>query len=92
MPLLHSEEFSHLEDCMEKLYIMRDEADAIDEYNDEYMENAIVYAMERKYVLSKYSRLPERNRFLGRASTPEEIQYLEYMKKKENEENEERIQ
>ena len=55
---------------------MGEEADILDrEYGGEYIGNAMTYAMEHKYVLQKYNRLPERNLILGRPSTPDEVEY-----------------
>ena len=39
------------------------------------------FAIEHRDIVAKYSRFPHRNEVLGRASTPEELEYLKTAKR-----------
>ena len=65
MPLMHSENLADQDRCIE-LFELREGPDA---YN-------LPYARQHRGVIAKFGRFPTRNAALGRASTPEELAFL----------------
>ncbi len=45
-----------------------------------FLVNSVVWARKHYDVIARFGRFPHRNAALGRATTPEEAEYLEYLK------------
>ena len=45
-----------------------------------FLVSAVDFARKHLDVIARFGRFPHRNAVLGRASTPEEVEYLEYLK------------
>lgn len=43
----------------------------------DFIKNSLSYMQRHRDCILKFGRFPSRNKFLGRISTPEQIQYLE---------------
>ena len=63
MPFMHSEDLSEQEKGVE----------LFNQFDD---KNGADYAVAHKVIIEKFGRFPHRNEILGRASTPEEIEFL----------------
>jgi uncharacterized protein (DUF924 family) len=63
MPLMHSEVLADQELCVK---LFRDLGD----------EEALAYAIEHRDIVARFGRFPHRNRALGRATTPQEAEFL----------------
>ena len=68
MPLMHSEALADHEDCIRLLRELAD-GDAEDVSLD--------FAVRHRDIVARFGRFPHRNETLGRASTAEEIAFLE---------------
>jgi len=64
LPLEHSENLADQETCV-RLFTDLDE-------NPEWLD----YAVRHRDIIARFGRFPHRNAVLGRASTPEEIEFL----------------
>jgi uncharacterized protein (DUF924 family) len=64
MPLMHSEVLSDQELCVK---LFRDLGD----------EEALAFAIEHRDIVARFGRFPHRNRALGRATTPQEAEFLQ---------------
>mgnify|MGYP001352881535 CR=1 FL=1 len=64
MPLMHSEVLADQERC-------------IDLFKSLGSEEGVKYAVEHRDIIARFGRFPHRNRVLGRATTEEEMQFLE---------------
>lgn len=73
MPLMHSEDLAMQERCVALFTAFRDEAigDA-----REPLSGALGFAIRHRDIVARFGRFPHRNAILGRASTPEEEQFL----------------
>jgi len=67
LPFEHSENLAHQEQCVELFASLSNDPDSA---------SAIDYAIRHKSVIERFGRFPHRNQILGRASTPEEIEFL----------------
>ncbi len=67
LPLMHSEELSHQNQCVELFHPLRNHPDVPDGYT---------YAQKHQAVIERFGRFPHRNAILGRATTPEEEEFL----------------
>lgn len=63
MPFMHSEVLADQERC-------------VDLFRSLGNEDGLRYAIEHRDIVAKYGRFPHRNRPLGRASTPAELDFL----------------
>ena len=64
LPFMHSES-------------MADQDRAVELYDRAGLEDNLRYAHHHRDVVRRFGRFPHRNKVLGRASTPEEMEYLE---------------
>ncbi|WP_250125244.1 DUF924 family protein [Chroococcidiopsis sp. CCMEE 29] len=67
LPFEHSENLAHQEQCVELFASLGNDPDSA---------SALDYAIRHKSVIDRFGRFPHRNQILGRASTPEEIEFL----------------
>ncbi len=74
LPLQHSEDLS-LQDRSVALMEQRTR-EAPEEFKT-YMRNSLKYACSHREIIQRFGRYPHRNQALGRASTREEIDYLD---------------
>ena len=63
MPLMHSEELADQERC-------------VDLFRTLGRSNELKYAEQHRDIVRRFGRFPHRNRLLGRASTPDEGEFL----------------
>jgi uncharacterized protein (DUF924 family) len=78
MPLMHAEDLdlqARSVHCFRQLV-----EDATDPYR-EPCQGAYDHAKQHRDLVERFGRFPERNELLGRASTPEELRYLERRKR-----------
>lgn len=68
MPLMHSEELADQERCVELFRALADDAP------DQTI--ALDFAIRHRDIIARFGRFPHRNAVLGRASTPEEAEFL----------------
>ena len=73
MPLMHAEDVALQRQCVSKFEQLRD--DAAPELR-KFAENGLDYARRHADIVERFGRFPHRNAILGRASTPEEIEFL----------------
>jgi uncharacterized protein (DUF924 family) len=67
MPLEHSEDRADQEDCLARMRELEAFAET---------RGFTQWALKHKAVIDRFGRFPHRNAILGRASTPEEIEFL----------------
>lgn len=72
-PLEHSESLEHQEMCVSRFKALAYENDG---ERGEVAQNAYDYACEHRDIIARFGRFPHRNSALGRASTPDELEYL----------------
>ncbi len=68
MPLMHAEDLSLQEHCVE-LFELLARVDAA-------QEESLNYARAHRDIVARFGRFPHRNHLLGRESTPQEIEFL----------------
>jgi uncharacterized protein (DUF924 family) len=73
MPLMHSEDIAAQERCVELFAALRRETGGADA---EGAGSALSYAERHRDIVKRFGRFPHRNALLGRASTPEELEFL----------------
>jgi uncharacterized protein (DUF924 family) len=74
LPLGHSEQLAHLDQCISLAEALVDEAPA---HLRSFYEFSASQARGHREVIARFGRQPHRNAFLGRNSTAEERAYLE---------------
>lgn len=74
LPLEHSESMDDHERCLE---IFHDLLSSAPEPLEADAKNYLDFAKAHKAIVERFGRYPHRNATLGRASTPEEIEFLE---------------
>jgi len=74
LPLEHSEE---LADQLEAIRLFRDLADSVDVPLRPAFDGFLDYAIRHHAVIERFGRFPHRNAILGRASTAEELEFLQ---------------
>lgn len=67
LPLMHSEDLLDQHHCVDQFHSLRDHPD---------ITSASTYAEKHRDVIARFGRFPHRNSILGRASTPEEEEFL----------------
>lgn len=75
MPLMHAETVDLQERGVQAFERLADEADA--EASKETFANFVKFAVMHRDIVARFDRFPHRNALLGRASTPEELEFLE---------------
>ena len=73
LPLEHSENLDHQQQCVAAYQAMADEAPR--EFRYLYI-NAKDYAEKHLIIIDRFGRFPHRNNILGRQSTPQELEFL----------------
>ncbi len=73
LPFMHSEELATQERCVALLCAFRDESQG--KLRDELSQN-VKFAEAHRDIIAKWGRFPHRNEQLGRASSPEELEFL----------------
>jgi uncharacterized protein (DUF924 family) len=74
MPFMHSESLDDQNRCIELFTALRDEQNGRARDNAEY---SLKFAGMHRDIIVKFGRFPHRNAILGRATTPEEAEFLE---------------
>ena len=74
MPLMHAESVTVQRRCVTEFERLR--ADAAPDLEG-MLDSAVDYAKRHAVIVERFGRFPHRNRILGRASTPEEQEFLE---------------
>jgi uncharacterized protein (DUF924 family) len=67
LPLMHSENLSDQHQCVELFRPLQDHPD---------VGSAYTYAEKHRVVIDRFGRFPHRNQILGRATTPDEQDFL----------------
>jgi uncharacterized protein (DUF924 family) len=73
LPLEHSESREDQNHAVEKLLQLRHDSQ---EKDKKIFENFYQFALKHQAIIRRFGRFPHRNAILGRASTPEELQFL----------------
>lgn len=73
LPFEHSEE---LEDQERSVALFRELAASVPDTDRETFEFFLDYAVRHHEIVARFGRFPHRNAVLGRASTPEEMEFL----------------
>ena len=74
LPFEHSEALDDQDRCIE---LMRRSAAGAPQEWRELFEGNLEYAEGHREIIARFGRFPHRNQVLGRAGTPEEIEFLE---------------
>ena len=74
MPLEHAEDLAAQEECVERMQTL---TEAVPEAWREPFAMFCDYARRHRDVIARFGRFPHRNAILGRASTPEELAFLQ---------------
>ena len=74
MPFMHSESLDDQNRCIELFTALRDAQNGRARDNAEY---SLKFAGMHRDIIVKFGRFPHRNAILGRATTPEEAEFLE---------------
>jgi uncharacterized protein (DUF924 family) len=74
LPLEHAEDLALQDESVRLFQALA--AEAPDEGLATTLAGALDYAQRHREVIARFGRFPHRNRVLGRASTPEELEYL----------------
>jgi uncharacterized protein (DUF924 family) len=77
LPFSHSENLEHQKRAVRQA--VRSASSARPEWK-KMAVNAVDFARKHLDVIARFGRFPHRNAVLGRASTPEETEYLEYLR------------
>lgn len=67
LPLEHSENLDHQRQCAELFATLSDDPNSAENLD---------HAVRHKAVIERFGRFPHRNKILGRATTPEEAEFL----------------
>jgi uncharacterized protein (DUF924 family) len=73
MPLMHSEQIAVQERCV---HLYTGFAAELPESLRAGMTSRVQYAEQHRDIIRRFGRFPHRNAILGRASTPEELEFL----------------
>ena len=73
LPLEHSEQIELHRRCLK---LFQELLSSSEESLKADAENYLEYAEQHKAIIDRFGRYPHRNQTLGRASTPEEIEFL----------------
>lgn len=74
MPLMHSEELEHQNQCVQCFERLVN--DAPDELKGMFRNN-LEFSHAHRNIVARFGRFPHRNHVLGRETTPEEFEFLE---------------
>lgn len=73
MPLMHAEDITSQRRCVAEFEKLAAEAP---EELKKFLANSVDYARRHAAIVERFGRFPHRNETLGRASTPEEVEFL----------------
>ena len=76
MPLMHAESLAPQEEGVATFESLVAESRQKSPQNTSYFEENLIYARGHRDVIARFGRFPHRNAALGRASTPEEVEFL----------------
>lgn len=76
MPLMHSENLSHQKKALRLFETLVKTAKQTTPANADFFVFAYGYERKHYVIVERYGRFPHRNAMLGRASTPEELDFL----------------
>ena len=76
MPLMHAEDRESQRLSVERFMDLVEESKRKSPGNTHYYSYSLDYANRHRAVIERFGRFPHRNKILGRASTPEEIEFL----------------
>lgn len=68
--------FEHAEDARMQEKAVQLFTQLVRDQPDPYFDNTLDYAHRHRGVIARFGRFPHRNAILGRASTPQEMEYL----------------
>lgn len=74
MPFMHAEDVALQQRAVDGFIALRDASD--DEKLRENFESSVKFARMHMAIVERFGRFPHRNAILGRASTPQEIEFL----------------
>lgn len=74
MPFMHGEDLALQQRALDGFTKLRDEA--TDEKLRKNFDNSVTYGGRHMKIIERFGRFPHRNEILGRASTPEEAEFL----------------
>lgn len=74
MPFMHSESLADQERCIELFRAFRDESSG---KLREALDNNVGFAIRHRDIIQQWGRFPHRNALLGRASTADELAFLQ---------------
>lgn len=80
LPFMHQESMLHLDTCVDKICELMNDSKAAGEKADKVtklLESNLGYAQKHRDIVQKFGRYPHRNDVLGRASTLEELKFLD---------------
>lgn len=76
LPMMHVEDQEMQRETVSHFQRFLEQTKSIASPNIEFFENALGFANQHKNIIDRFGRYPHRNEILGRASTPEEIEFL----------------
>jgi uncharacterized protein (DUF924 family) len=74
MPFMHGEDPALQQRAIDGFIALRDAA--ADEKLRKNFDNSVTYGKRHAAIIERFGRFPHRNELLGRASTPEEVEFL----------------
>jgi uncharacterized protein (DUF924 family) len=74
MPFMHGEDLALQQRAIDGFIALRDAA--TDERLRKNFDNSVTYGKRHMAIIERFGRFPHRNELLGRASTPEEVEFL----------------
>lgn len=76
LPMMHAEDQALQHETVQHFERFVEHSNSITSPNVEFFENAFGFAKQHQKIIDRFGRYPHRNEVLGRASTPEEIEFL----------------
>lgn len=76
MPLMHAEDIKSQHLSVQYFRELAEESRDKSPDNTHYYNYSLDYANRHRAIIERFGRFPHRNKILGRASTPEEIEFL----------------
>lgn len=73
MPLMHSEDLERQEQAVQKFGVL---AEAAPIELRSHFEDALHFAKKHRNIVAEFGHFPHRNKILGRAGTPAEVEFL----------------
>lgn len=76
MPLMHAEDIRAQHLSVQYFRALAEESKDKNPGNTHYYNYSLDYANRHRAIIERFGRFPHRNKMLGRASTPEEVEFL----------------